>query len=73
MVVAVFLLGAIGLAYSRFPCVVMDRQTIWKAASPTESLAVILIGGAIAVLTLGDYMIWSSRMFWGTAHELIYA
>ncbi len=44
--VAVFLLGALGLAYSLYPYVVMDTLTIWQAASATESLAVILIGCA---------------------------
>jgi cytochrome bd-type quinol oxidase subunit 2 len=37
LVVAVFLLGALGLAYSLYPYVVMDKLTIWQAASATES------------------------------------
>ena len=73
MVVAVFVLGAVGLAYSLYPYVVIDRLTIWQAASATESLAVILIGCAITVPTIAGYTIWSYRVFWGKARELSYA
>ena len=72
-VVTVFVLGAVGLAYSLFPFVVIDRLTIWQAASATESLAVILIGCAITVPTIAGYTIWSYRVFWGKARELSYA
>jgi cytochrome bd ubiquinol oxidase subunit II len=72
-VVAVFLLGAIGLAYSLFPYVVIDRLTIWEAASATSSLAIIAIGCAITVPTILGYTIWSYRVFWGKARELRYA
>ena len=73
MVVGVFMLGAIGLAYSLFPYVVIDRLTIWQAASATESLAVIAIGCAITVPTIVGYTVWSYRVFWGKARELSYA
>jgi cytochrome d ubiquinol oxidase subunit II len=73
MVVTVFLLGAIGLAYSLFPYVVIDRLTIWEAASATESLAIILIGCAITVPMIVGYTIYSYRVFWGKARELHYA
>jgi cytochrome d ubiquinol oxidase subunit II len=73
MVVAVFVLGAIGLAYSLFPYVVIDRLTIWQSASATESLAVILAGCAITVPTIVGYTIYSYRVFWGKAQPLSYA
>jgi len=73
MVVAVFILGGIGLAYSLFPYVVIDRLTIWEAASATESLTVILIGCAITVPTIVGYTIYSYRVFWGKAEALSYA
>jgi cytochrome d ubiquinol oxidase subunit II len=72
-VVAVFVLGGIGLAYSLFPFVVMDKLTIWQAASAPESLAVILVGCAITVPTIAGYTIYSYRIFWGKARELRYA
>ena len=70
---SVFLLGAIGLAYSLFPYVVMDRLTVWQAASATESLAVIGIGCAITVPTIVGYTIYSYRVFGGKVRELSYA
>jgi cytochrome d ubiquinol oxidase subunit II len=71
-VVAVFLLGAVGLAYSLFPYVVMDRLTIWQAASAPESLAVILIGCAVTVPAIVGYTVFSYRVFWGKAQPLSY-
>ncbi len=72
-VVTVFLLGAVGLAYSLFPYVVMDRLTLWQAASATESLAVIAVGCAITVPAIVGYTVFSYRVFWGKARELSYA
>ena len=73
LVVSVFLLGGVGLAYSLFPYVVMDRLTVWQAASATESLAVILIGCAITVPAIVGYTVFAYRVFWGKARELNYA
>jgi cytochrome bd ubiquinol oxidase subunit II len=72
-VIAVFVFGAIGLAYSLFPYVVMDRVTIWEAASATSSLVVIAIGCAITVPTIIGYTIFSYRVFGGKVTELRYA
>jgi cytochrome bd ubiquinol oxidase subunit II len=73
LTVAVFLLGALGLAYSLYPYVVMDTLTIWQAASATESLAVIGIGCAITVPAIAGYTVFAYRVFWGKARELNYA
>jgi cytochrome d ubiquinol oxidase subunit II len=73
LVVTVFILGGIGLAYSLFPYVVMDKLTIWQAASATESLAVIAVGCAVTVPAIVGYTIFSYRVFWGKAQELNYA
>lgn len=72
MTVALFLLGGIGLAYSLFPYVVMDRLTLWEAASSTEALSVILVGAAISVPAIVGYTIFAYRVFWGKATELHY-
>jgi cytochrome d ubiquinol oxidase subunit II len=73
LVVAVFCLGFVGLAYSLYPFVVMDRLTIWEAASATESLAIIGVGCAITVPAIIGYTIFAYRVFWGKAGELKYA
>ena len=72
-VVSVFLLGFVGLAYSLYPYVVMDRITIWEAASATESLAIIAIGCAITVPAIIGYTVFAYRVFWGKASALKYA
>jgi cytochrome bd ubiquinol oxidase subunit II len=73
LVVSVFVFGAFGLAYSLFPYVVMDRLTIWQAASATESLVVIGFGCLITVPTIVGYTIFSYRVFRGKAGALNYA
>ena len=73
LTVAVFVLGAFGLAYSLFPFVVMDRLTLWQAASAPEALSVILVGCAITVPTIVGYTVFSYRVFWGKTTELKYA
>jgi cytochrome bd ubiquinol oxidase subunit II len=73
LVVCVFCLGGIGLAYSLFPYVVMDRLTLWQAASATESLAVIAVGCAITVPAIVGYTVFSYRVFHGKARALSYA
>ena len=72
VVVAVFVFGAFGLAYSLFPYVVMDKLTIWQAASAPESLAVIAFGCAITVPTIVGYTVFAYRVFWGKARPLSY-
>lgn len=72
IVVAVFLLAFFGLAYSLYPYVVIDRITIWDAASATSSLVVILIGTAISVPAIIGYTIYAYRVFWGKTRELTY-
>jgi len=70
--VGVFLMGGIGLAYSLFPYVVMDRLTIWQAASAPKSLAFILVGCAISVPAIVGYTVFAYRVFSGKARALRY-
>lgn len=72
LAVGVFLMGGLGLAYSLYPYVVMDRITIWQAASSQEALTIILIGCAITVPTIIAYTFFAHRVFWGKATELRY-
>jgi cytochrome d ubiquinol oxidase subunit II len=73
LVVTVFLLGFVGMAYSLYPYVVMDRLTLWEAASATESLAIIAVGCAITVPAIVGYTVFAYRVFWGKAKDLSYA
>jgi cytochrome d ubiquinol oxidase subunit II len=72
LVITVFVLGAIGLAYSLYPFVVIDRLTVWQAASATESLAVIAIGCAVTVPAIAAYTVFAYRVFRGKTRMLSY-
>lgn len=72
LLLGVFALGFIGLAYSIYPYVVIDRLTIWQAASSPAALKVILVGVAISVPAIAAYTAFSYRVFWGKATELRY-
>jgi cytochrome bd ubiquinol oxidase subunit II len=73
LLVLVFMLGFLGLAYSIYPYVVLDQLTIWQAASSPEALKVILVGVCISVPAIIGYTVFSYRVFRGKAGELTYA
>jgi cytochrome d ubiquinol oxidase subunit II len=73
LVVTVFVLGFFGLAYSLYPFVVMDRLTLWQAASSTAALKFIGVGVAITVPAIAAYTVLAYRVFRGKATELKYA
>jgi cytochrome d ubiquinol oxidase subunit II len=73
LVVTVFMLGFFGLAYSLYPFVVMDRLTLWQAASSPDALKIILVGVAISVPAIAAYTVLAYRVFSGKARALTYA
>ncbi|MEQ1805619.1 MAG: cytochrome d ubiquinol oxidase subunit II [Burkholderiaceae bacterium] len=73
LLILVFVLGFLGLAYSLYPFVVIDKLTIWQAASSAAALKVILIGVIISVPAIAGYTIFSYWVFRGKAGELKYA
>ena len=73
LMVSVFFLGFFGLAYSLYPFVVMDKLTLWQAASAPGSLKVILFGTVITVPAIAGYTVFAYRVFWGKAGDLTYA
>ena len=73
LLIIVFVLGFLGLAYSIYPYVVIDRLTIWQAASSPAALKVILIGTCVSVPVIAGYTIFSYRVFCGKSGELRYA
>ncbi|MBU1440627.1 MAG: cytochrome d ubiquinol oxidase subunit II [Gammaproteobacteria bacterium] len=70
--VLIFLMAFLGLAYSIYPYVVLDKLTVWQAASSTEALVVILIGVSITLPAIIGYTIFMYRVFWGRAQALTY-
>lgn len=73
LLIAVFVLGFLGLAYSLYPWVVIDRLTIWEAASSPAALKVILVGVCISVPAIVAYTAFAYRVFGGKTVELRYA
>ncbi len=72
LVVSVFVLGFLGLAYSIYPYVVINKLTLWQAASSPEALKVILLGVVITVPAIIAYTVFSYHVFRGKATELHY-
>jgi cytochrome d ubiquinol oxidase subunit II len=69
--VAIFVLAFLGLAYSIFPWVVIDRIGIWQAAHPA-SLQVVLWGAALVLPFIVAYNVLVYRIFRGKAKEKLY-
>jgi cytochrome d ubiquinol oxidase subunit II len=69
--VAIFVLAFLGLAYSIFPWVVIDRIGIWEAAHPS-SLIVVLWGAAAVLPFIVAYNVFAYRVFAGKAKEHLY-
>jgi cytochrome d ubiquinol oxidase subunit II len=72
LAVAIFTLAFLGLAYSLFPYVVIDRLTIWEAAAHPSALRAIFVGAAIVVPFIVAYTILSYRIFSGKADKKLY-
>lgn len=70
--VGVVAIGFYGLAYSLFPYLVVDRITIWEAASAPESLQVILAGALVVLPAILGYTIYVYRVFRGKVQPLSY-
>jgi cytochrome d ubiquinol oxidase subunit II len=72
LLIGVFVLGFLGLAYSIYPFVVIDRLTIWQAASSTEALWIIFVGASVVLPVIVGYTVFSYRVFQGKATALEY-
>ncbi len=70
--IGIFVLAFYGLAYSLFPYLVVDRITVWQAASSPEALKIILIGAVFVLPAIIGYTIFSYRVFSGKARDLNY-
>ena len=70
--VSIFVLAFIGLAYSLFPYVVIDRLTFWDAAAHPSSLKVVLAGALIVLPFIIGYTALSYYVFRGKARPGLY-
>ena len=70
--VLVFALAFLGLAYSIFPFVVIDRMTIWEAAAHPSALKVVLAGALVVLPFIVVYTVVAYRVFRGKAKTGLY-
>jgi cytochrome d ubiquinol oxidase subunit II len=70
--VGIMVLAFYGLAYSMFPWLVVDRLTIWQAASSPESLFIIFVGACVVLPVIIGYSVFSYWVFRGKATALEY-
>jgi cytochrome d ubiquinol oxidase subunit II len=68
----IFALAFLGLAYSIYPYVVIDRLTIWEAATHPSVQKVLLIGALVVLPFIAGYTILSYRIFRGKAKAGLY-
>ncbi|MBY0271652.1 MAG: cytochrome d ubiquinol oxidase subunit II [Burkholderiales bacterium] len=61
-----------GPAYSISPCHVVDRMTIWDAASHHSALTFMLWGAAIVLPCIAGYTMFSCRVFRGKVRGALY-
>lgn len=70
--VVIYLCAFLGLAYSLFPYVVIDRLTIWEAAAHPSALTFVLVGTLIVLPFILGYTIYVYRVFRGKAGSAAY-
>jgi cytochrome d ubiquinol oxidase subunit II len=70
--VTIFALAFAGLAYSLYPYVVIDRLTIWEAATHPSGLKALAVGAFIVLPFIAGYTLLSYRIFRGKAAKKLY-
>ena len=70
--VAIFVIAFLGLAYSIFPFVVIDRLTLWEAAAHPSALKALFVGAAIVLPFIVGYTVMLYRIFGGKAKANLY-
>lgn len=70
--VGIFMLAFHGLGYSLFPYIVLDRLTIWEAASAPESMMIVFVGIMFVLPIILFYSAYAYRVFRGKATDLEY-
>jgi cytochrome bd ubiquinol oxidase subunit II len=70
--VLICVMAGLGLAYSLYPYIVLDRLTIWEAAAAPSSLRFVFVGVAIVLPFTIAYTIFVYRIFHGKATSLSY-
>jgi cytochrome d ubiquinol oxidase subunit II len=67
--IAIYVLSFLGLAYSLFPYVIIDRMTIWQAAAHESALKFVLAGAAVVLPFIFGYTFYVYRVFGGKTKD----
>jgi cytochrome bd ubiquinol oxidase subunit II len=70
--VTIYVLAFLGLAYSIFPFVVVDRMTIWDAAAHPSALQFMFWGVVIVLPFIAGYTVFAYRVFRGKVRSALY-
>jgi cytochrome bd ubiquinol oxidase subunit II len=70
--VAIYVLAFLGLAYSIFPYIVVDRMTIWDAAAHRSALTFMFWGAVIVLPCIAGYTLVAYRVFRGKVRSKLY-
>ncbi|MEO8466321.1 MAG: cytochrome d ubiquinol oxidase subunit II [Gammaproteobacteria bacterium] len=65
-------MAALGLAYSLYPYVVLDRMTVWDAAAAHNSLQFVLVGVVLVLPFTLLYTVFVYYLFRGKVQNLTY-
>ncbi|MDY0006816.1 MAG: cytochrome d ubiquinol oxidase subunit II [Spongiibacteraceae bacterium] len=72
LTVVVCVMASLGLGYSLFPQIIIDRMTIWEAAASVSSLQFTLVGVALTLPMILGYTVFIYRVFRGKSTALSY-
>ncbi len=72
LTVLICVMASLGLGYSLFPNIVIDRLTIWEAAAAVDSLLFTLVGVVLTLPAILGYTVFVYRIFGGKATTLSY-
>ncbi len=70
--VTIFVLAFLGLAYSIFPSIVIDRMSIWDAAAHPSALTFMFWGAVIVLPFIAGYTVVAYRVFRGKVRSTLY-
>lgn len=70
--VVICIMLALGLAYSIYPHIVLDKLTIWNTSASPDSLRFAFYGIVIAVPMILAYTVFIYKVFYGKASALNY-
>ncbi|MEH6542875.1 MAG: cytochrome d ubiquinol oxidase subunit II [Porticoccaceae bacterium] len=66
------LMAMLGLVYSIFPDIIIDRLDVWESAAATESLQFVFWGVLFILPVIIAYTIFLYRIFHGKTQDLSY-